>query len=177
MVFRWPRPVRASSNQCEIAPRRGLCAALALSFLATGAAAQDFKEKYDRFGLFAGCEPMWLVVEYLDDNAARVGLTEEALRAAAESRLRAARLYSAEADQYLYIAVTVARRAFYASVEYRKQLPDPLSGERMPATTWKTAGVGTHGDDSGYILSNISQYLDQFLVEFLRVNEEACGKR
>ena len=36
--------------------------------------------------------------------------------------------------------------------------------------------TGTHGGDAGFILSAVSQHLDKFLVEYLRVNEENCGR-
>ena len=45
------------------------------------------------------------------------------------------------------------------------------------ASTWHSGAVGTHGDDASYILSAVSRYMDRFLVEYLRVNEEACGTR
>ena len=62
-------------------------------------------------------------------------------------------------------------------LEYKKWVSDPLSGEEAYATTWNTGSTGTHGGDPGFILSTASGLLDLFLVEFLRVNEEACGKR
>ena len=51
---------------------------------------------------------MRLVVEHLSKDAKKIGLTEEAIQAAAESRLRSAHLYSTESEPDLYINVTVA---------------------------------------------------------------------
>ena len=42
------------------------------------------------------------------------------------------------------------------------------------ATTWVRGSAGTHGGDAGYIRSGVSEYMDTFLLEYLRVNEEAC---
>ena len=120
---------------------------------------------------------MRLVVESLPEDAAEIGLTESSIRAAAESRLRSARLYSEASDQYLYVNVNVAGHAFGVSLEYKKRVLDPLSGLGGLATTWNSGSTGTHGRDSGFILSGVSQHLDRFLVEFLRVNEAACGKQ
>ena len=53
----------------------------------------------DRFKFFNECRPMNLVVEDYDDNddAEAIGLTVARIRTLAESRLRAARLYDADA--------------------------------------------------------------------------------
>ena len=45
----------------------------------------------------------------------------------------------------------------------------------MPVT-WQSGSTGTHGTDSSFILSNVSRHLDKFLAEYLRVNEEDCGR-
>ena len=148
--------------------------ALTLSFPASG---ETFKERLNRFKLFAECRPMILIVEGLSSHAAEIGLTEESNRAAAESRLRTARLFSPESEQYLYINVKVFSAAFSLSMQYDKTVYDPLSDLRFPAPTWGRSSTGTHGGQSNYILSILSNTLDQFLVEFLRVNEEACATR
>ena len=148
--------------------------ALTLSFPASG---ETFEERRNRFKLFAECRPMDLVVEGLPSHAAEIGLTKESIRAAAESRLRAARLFSPESEQYLYINVNVVGAAFSISVEYKKLVYDPLSDLRFSAPTWGRRSTGTHGGQSNNILSILSKTLDQFLVEFLRVNEEACATR
>lgn len=160
-------------------PRRsaglGALAALsfaALAFLATGTAGETLLE---RFELFADCQPMVLVVERMSPDASEIGLTEESILAAAESRLRAARLYDAEATHYLYVNVNVAGPAFSLSLEFNKPFYDPLSDTPGLATTWDIGVTGTHGGNAGYILSNVSQHMDRFLVEFLRVNEAECG--
>ena len=116
-------------------------------------------------------------MEGLGEAAKKIGLTEESIQAAGESRLRSARLYGTEADQVLYINVNVIGDGFSVGLEYQKLVFDPLSAEAMYAATWDTRGTGTHSGNSGYILSVISQDLDEFLVEFLRVNEAACAKR
>ena len=66
------------------------------ALLASAAAGQDagIKQSLERFKLFNACRPMELVVEGLRDGAADIGLAKGALQAAAESRLRAARLYT-----------------------------------------------------------------------------------
>ena len=145
------------------------CCALQPS-LATG-------QEAGRFELFTDCGPMGLVVEDLPEDAAGIGLTEDSIRAAAESRLRSARLYSEASDQYLYVNVNVSGHAVNISLEYNKRVLDPLSGLGGFATTWNSGAISAYGRDQGFILSGVSQHLDRFLVEFLRVNETSCGKR
>ena len=145
-----------------------------LSFPASG---ETFEERLNRFRLFAECRPMDLRVESLSPNAAEIGLTKESIRDAAESRLRTARLFSPESEQYLYITITVAGQGFNISVRYNKVVYDPLSDLRSLAPTWQMNSTGTYGGNSGYILSQLPGLLDRFLVGFLRVNEEACATR
>ena len=147
--------------------------ALTLSFMAQGAAGQTRAQ----FELFANCEPMDLVVENLPPDAAEIGLTVERIEAAVESRLRSARLFDSDSVQYLYVNVNVVGRAFHSSVEYKKRVFDYYSNGAFYASTWDIAFTGTHGKDGGYILAGVSELMDVFLVEYLRVNEEACAKR
>ena len=120
---------------------------------------------------------MQLAVGKLSEDAKKIGLTKESIEDAAESRLRSARLYNPYALPYLGINVNVGKTAMGVELEYNKWVFDPLSGENAYAGTWDIGGTGTHGGDSGFILSVVSQHLDKFLVEYLRVNEAACGKR
>ena len=149
-----------------------------LALVMVSATGQDASTPFDRFRLFNNCQPMRLLVEDLPDGAADIGLTEERLVLAAESRLRAAQLYTAEDSvSYLYLNVNVTGRAFSTSLNYSKTLIDPLSVESGFATTWHTGSTGTHGGGVEYIVSWVSRHLDRFLTEYLRVNEAACSAR
>ena len=135
------------------------------------------QDSQDRFELFNYCYPMSLVVEGLPSGAAEINLTDESIQAALESRLRSARLYDSEGIDWLYIGVNVVGAAFSIELKFFKRVHDVDSDETGSAATWDIASTGTHGGDAGYILSSISMYMDRFLVEFLRVNEEACEQR
>ena len=149
--------------------------ALALFFFALEVAGQSMSEELARFMLFADCQPMYLLVEGLPSDASDIGLTKESIQTTAESRLRSARLYnSSKRFPYLYINVNVAGGAYNISLLYHKIVYDPLSESSSFAPTWNIGGAGTHGGRADVILSTVSQYMDKFLVEFLRVNEEAC---
>ena len=149
----------------------------------------------DLFELCPSDKGMSLVVENLHENAREGDLTEERIRNAAESRLRAAGIYDSKATPYLYVNVIVGRPErgdrhfpYYSiGVEYRRVLLDDRVlglgyrvldsdwGDQLYgfATTWDIGGSGQ--GDSGYILSNLSQLLDTFLVDYLRVRDsKAC---
>ena len=153
------------------------CLALALALAAVWpghATAQDVSD-FDRFRLFNECRPMDLVVEdYDDDDAEAIGLTEARIRTLAESRLRAARLYDADAGTWLYVNVNIEARGFSLSLDYKKLVYDAISGETRYATTFESGGAGSHGRNAGFILQGLSEYLDGFILDYLRVNEAAC---
>ena len=128
------------------------------------------------------CQTLPLVIEPFIHDEAEIGLTEERIQTIAESRLRAARLYqdgdifaALSADHYLYINVLVVGNAFGYTVGYFKTLHDEKSGMSSFAQTWRTGGIGTHGRDAGFILQGISEQVDKFIVEYLRVNEGSCN--
>ena len=149
---------------------------LAAALLLSAPAWAEEVTGYDRFQLWNDCGPMKLVVEPLPQTAADIGLTREAITTAVRSRLRAAHLYDADAMPFLYVNVSVTGRAFQIGVDYGKLVIDLASGEYYQAATWATGSLGTHGGDSNYILSAVSQYTDKFIDEYLRVNEDACKR-
>ena len=118
---------------------------------------------------------MELVVENLSEDAAQIGLTKEKIAIAVRSRLRAARLYEVSAHTpYLYVNAAVRSLSFSIFIGYNKFVQDLVTGKTGPAPTWTIGGFGTHGEDAGYILSGVAMYMDRFIDEYLRVNEDAC---
>ena len=76
---------------------------------------------------------------------------------------------------FSYVRVSVVGGAFSMRLEFNKRVSDSLSGESFFAGTWDSSTTGTHGRDAGYILQHLSEQLDRFVLEYLRVNEAACG--
>lgn len=149
-----------------------LALAVILTLTPLGEAASSDR---DRFELFSDCQPIYLIAGDLTPAAVEIGLTKEAIQAAVESRLRSAQLYNPEASTpFLYVYVHVVGIAFHIDLEYNKQLLDPASGLTSRATTWSAGTTGTHGRDASFILAAVAELMDLFLVEFSRVNEEAC---
>ena len=148
---------------------------LLLAVLGGGLAHAEAPSAFDRFRLFNHCGPLDFVVEGLPTGASEIGLTESSLQAAVESRLRAARLFDEDVLPYLYLNVNVFGAAFSIDLRFNKTVDDVATDLRRQATTWQVGGTGTHGKNAGYIRSAVSEFMDQFLVEYLRVNEEACS--
>ena len=106
------------------------------------------------------------------------GLTKERIQIAAESRLRSARLYTATlnfTNGVLWISVHGVEQAFQINASYMKVLFDPVSEQSFPAVTWSESATGIHARDAAFILQGVSELLDKFILEYLRVNEAACS--
>ena len=174
-----------------------------LASSATGqkSAIQPYLER-ERFMLFNACRPMRVIVSlpHADKDSDVIGLDKADLdkadlQAAAESRLRSARLYigsmlaviRGEANLraglklkdfsrlgLLSVDVFVVGPEFSMSIEFSKILTDEFQNSSY-ATTWDWTTNRLHGGDASYIVSNLSQHLDHFLAAYLRVNEPACG--
>ena len=135
-------------------------------------------ESLDRFQLFNECGPMELLVVLQEDEEI-IELTKERLQTMVESRLRVARLFTSRTTPdapFLYVAVHVSGQAFSLNLNYNKQVYDPKSGEISFAPTWNRVGTGMYGVRAAdFILQAVSENLDGFVLEYLRVNEAACG--
>ncbi|MCY4585464.1 MAG: hypothetical protein OXB98_05440 [Bryobacterales bacterium] len=134
----------------------------------------------DRFQLFNACQPMSLMTGLLNADDADIGVTEGALRAAAESRLQSARLYTEDGfmtgSPVLTVRVNVVGLAFAVDVRFEKIVYDVFENQGR-TMTWQASSLGTQGRNAGNIMTALSQHLDKSLAEYLRVNEAACESR
>ena len=146
----------------------------ALMAIAPAGATEEVSD-HDRFALWNYCAPMDLVVVDLSGDATDIGLTKDAVTVAVRSKLRAARLYSAGSRVPLLAAnAHVVSTALNIRVQYFKWLYDPMSDLWREANTWVTSSTGTHRGEASYILSAVSQHVDEFIDDYLRVNGPAC---
>ena len=91
------------------------------------------------------------------------------------SRLRSARIYGeAPRAPWLYVNVAVLHNAYNVTVQFKRsveinfpfwRLPDGLEPLVGYAVTWQAGAIGTHADDTSYILSNVSEITDKFIDE------------
>lgn len=144
--------------------------------IATASWAEEMSElssDWDRFRLWNRCHPMGLQV-FVNEDAIDIGLTKKTVTAAVRSRLRAARLYENGGESKLWAGVEVHGFAFNVNVYYMKKLMDPVSMQVARAITWQDGSFGTHRQDSGFVLSALSESVDMFIDEYLRVNALVC---
>ena len=153
---------------------------LVLCLLLWGSVAQAQEgvlERWELFQFWNWCEPMDIVVEGLNTNARTIGLTKEDLESAVLRVLRPADMYSEGAVPYLYIAVTLLPPAAHIKIEYNKLLYDRgASNLTGMAATWQE-GITVHYGNLGAttnFLATVSMMVDEFLSDYLRVNEPFC---
>ena len=151
---------------------RTIMALVLLATLGSAWAQSDF----ERFQLYTDCQALSLYVTVQQEDGDELqGLTESAVRNAVESRLRSARLYTEEVvSPALNVSVQIASWAFHIRLFVEKSVVDVASFETNYAATWVRSSTGTHGTEASYVLSSLSAHMDAFLVEYLRVNDEAC---
>jgi len=127
---------------------------------------------YDR-QLFTRCAPLKVAIGFNLTNT-ELPLAEEALLEAAESRLRAARLLKTDADQFLSIDLNVVGSAFSLRIGLNSWIGDIGFGRGGNVLMWGAGATGTHAGDAQYLLDLVARHLDEFVVKYLRVNEEPC---
>ncbi len=155
----------------------------------------------EAFSLFNDCRPIFMQASVSENN---FGLAEERIRTLAESHLRVAGLMfpspvfhphpdpvqAAAGVELIYVDPEEMRRrsrfllyvsvdtfedgrAYRTSVTVSKGVTDSISGIYGLAQTWSVGSYGLNGTAGG-ILQTISEQIDEFINEYLRVNKSAC---
>lgn len=168
--------------------RIALAVTLCVMLAGPASATEDSKVRLEYMQLWNDCQAVWLVVEGLHDDAAKIGLRRQDIITTIRSRLRGARIFREGQDfqrSMLYANVNIAERAFNLSLGFRRIVkvqfptvpPNDLASFTIYAVLWNTASTGTHGGKPGYILSSVAKHTDEFVDEYLRVNKAACERR
>ena len=132
----------------------------------------------DFMKLWNACQPIFLVVEDTTKGSKNIGLTEQRIQTMAESRLRAARIYHKDSGTALYINVHYLEGnagAFSLRLEFQQPVRLLRYGKTMIATTWDISVLGTAAGSAEYIMQVLSEYVDRFVNEYLRVNADSCS--
>ena len=144
-------------------------------------------EEDDRFALYMACEPIMPIINV--DGGEKIGLTPSPIKNAVESRLRSARIHwsarhflQSEKNPFPFLqtSVLIVGPAYSVSLEFSKRLVDGTYAHSLGelegyATTWSRSVTGTHGSSANFILTSVAKLMDEFLVDYLRVNEAACA--
>ena len=139
----------------------------------------------DMFDFFNSCEGMTYNVRTSGKASNDSALSESDIANAVESRLRAARIFRENAQgaksSYFNVYVTLAGNAVSLHVGFEKPgFADPYSTHRLfqfprGMETWSKSWLVQGGYRSGDVLAQLSKYLDEFIVNYLRVNsDETC---
>ena len=156
----------------------GTLTALALaSFLAAvpafAQAAPAFAQNVNEFELFVDCKPVRLVVEETYAERGEDVVTGEAIRNAAEARLRSARMYDPQGPGILYINFSKLLVNVIFSVEFYKRVVDEYGNDGL-VRTWRVGGIWLRSKEVGDVVSSVSRYMDEFIVKYFRANDFAC---
>ena len=128
----------------------------------------------DIFLLRNGCVGVNLEVSYAKEGAAHLRLEKDSIETTARSRLRGARIFNSDTYTHFFVSVHIADSSFFIEVSMNKFLSDDDNNVRLLATAWNRYSFGVHGNDRQGLLGIIGELTDEFIDEYLRVNEEVC---
>ncbi|MCY4287913.1 MAG: hypothetical protein OXC63_04915 [Aestuariivita sp.] len=136
-------------------------------------------DSYECFQLFNQCEPISLHIGVEEND---LGITEDRARTIVESRLRSARLYDADSVPYFGVGIDIDEGEYshinVVRFNFYKLVSDGYTNTRYLSTTWERGTFGLSGVNyssiGDAIMQSISEMTDEFINEYLRVNEPAC---
>ena len=139
----------------------------------------------DRFQFFNACQGMGYYVGISGNGSNDSALSESEIANAIESRLRAARIFDADSQKaeksYFNVYLDLVGSAASLRIGFEKPgFEDPYSIHRfaqfpLGMETWTKSWLVQGGFRSGDVLAQLSKFLDDFIVNYLRVNsDEAC---
>ena len=135
----------------------------------------------ERYELWADCNQLILLSNPIKNKnkAAIIGLTDDDIMLAIKNRLRAAGLYGMIDRDYwkkplLVPTVMVESGTVVVKITLLKVLKDVHSSEEKHGETWSKSFIDAHRDDASIIIAALGRLMDEFIDEYLRVNEEAC---
>ena len=133
------------------------------------------------FQLYTRCIPVQIGYVDIQDADAELGLSQERVETLLRSRLRGARIYhsgpsTTAADNPLLTAtVYVSGQAFHLQVGILNRVRRTSINATGIAWTWFRSTTGTHGKNPSFVLGAVSEVIDIFIDEYLRVNGADCS--
>lgn len=127
--------------------------------------------------LFSNCRPISVGVGDLSRDARRLRITEKRIRTIGELALRSQNLYSdAEGivQPTIFLGISVLDNAFSIHVTFYKFVREVNLDIPFLAIAWQKSSTGTHAGDREFILSELSELMDNFLLDYLRENQRYC---
>lgn len=134
-------------------------------------------ENFERERLFTHCAPVSVSYVLVFGEEVTERTLQERLPTLLETRLSSARIYGDFLWPMLDLAVFHEGPAFYWEMNFSKRARDGATGRPTSVISWRTFDFGTFGrpgDPAQFIVNGVSEALDEFIADYLRVNEEAC---
>ena len=135
------------------------------------------------YALWIGCGNVSRHVAVIPAENA-IGVQKSVVESAVAARLRAAGVYDdattygAEDQSELLIIVQLYGGRYEILFEFKKRGGTrDVYGFWQKATTWERERSGTHGGQGAVAMEQVRVILDEFMNEFLFVNEPACSRR
>ena len=128
--------------------------------------------EHEKFQFYNQCSPVSLYWVELNEDAKKLGITEKTVRNLVESRLRSARIYDEKSESSLLAEINVFENYFTVYLGYFPVVRS-LGGYGV-AETWRKTASGTHKGNKNSILSPFPEYIDEFINEYLKVNQKDC---
>lgn len=138
---------------------------------------------HDMFRFFNACEGMAYHVSVSGESSNGSNFRDSDLDNAIESRLRAARIFhdsKEAAKSWFNVYVTLAGSAASLQVGFEKPgFVDPYSKHRFlrlqrGVQTWERSWLVQGQVRSGDVLTQLSKFLDEFIANYLRVNNDSA---
>ena len=118
-----------------------------------------------------------MIIEALDKDAEKIGLTENRLKTVVELRLRREGITIVDVSSdleipYVYINVNVVGNAYNVKLDINEW----VDLERIPvsrgctATVWEVFITGTHGGKSENIVDSLNILFDDFFNDYYKAN-------
>jgi len=137
------------------------------------------------YEVLKGINRLRVSIEFLNDEARKIGLTRDRLRTVTELRLRKEGIAIFERGidttfegieksfrtPIIYVNVSVLRKAFSVSLKIQERVSLYRDESiKCRAATWIEGVTGTYGSDPEYIVTALENSLDIFLNDYYKAN-------
>jgi len=146
-------------------------------------AGERLLNQWSDWWLLNDCLPVTLAVDLFIEDAEESELTKGQIRIIAESRLRAAGLYSDDASlsdlPFLHVIIDNLGNDYSVDVKFsasRSKIVERLPHLKELEFEMADAGVSAvkYGGTAEFVMQSLSEQIDFFIDEYLRVNAKDC---
>lgn len=138
------------------------------------------------YKVLKGIDGFEILIEVLNEDAIKIGLTRKRLKTVTELALRregitvveykggvktTEELLKFSRTPFIYVNVNVSGRAFSVKLELKERVVlERDESISCTATTWDQLITGIHGGNSEFIVSALKELLDYFINDYYKAN-------